>query len=98
MLFVVLGWAMWSLWRAAYPVADNTDELPTRVWPFNAVPAASERAERPDEHAEHAEHAEHDEHAEHAEHVRSAREHAADGVAAPTHPLTGTSGPLETKE
>jgi hypothetical protein len=80
---------MGSLWRAAYPVADNTDELPTRVWPFNAVPAASERAESPDEHAEHA---------EHDEHVRSARELAADGVAAPTHPLTGTSGPLETKE
>lgn len=40
MLLVVLGWSMWSLWRAAHAEAHNTDELPVRVWPFSALPVA----------------------------------------------------------
>ncbi len=36
MLFFVLGWSVWALWRAAVPTAHNDDELPIRVWPFTA--------------------------------------------------------------
>jgi hypothetical protein len=39
MLLVVLGWAIWSVWRAAHPSMDNVDEIPVRVWPFRALPA-----------------------------------------------------------
>jgi hypothetical protein len=42
MLLVVLAWAVGSVWRAAHPTADNTDELPVRVWPFRALPVDSE--------------------------------------------------------
>ncbi len=42
MLLIVLGWSIWSLWRSVHPVADNTDELPVRVWPFRALPGGGD--------------------------------------------------------
>lgn len=47
MLFVVLGWSVWALWRAAAPAADNVDELPVRVWPFSAEPSVPAAADAP---------------------------------------------------
>ncbi|HEY2557461.1 MAG TPA: hypothetical protein VGI08_10165 [Diaminobutyricibacter sp.] len=44
MLLVVLGWAVWSVWRAAHPSMDNVDEIPVRVWPFRALAVEGEDA------------------------------------------------------